>query len=105
MPTWIDPGEIEFDAAIVPGSQGRGAFVEVPLDTADLYGTRGRIPVVASLDGLRFHASLFSYGGPHWLGVLRAVRAELGKGVGDHVHVRLRLDDVPSVPHAAGITV
>jgi hypothetical protein len=76
-----------------------GAFVELPYDTDRLFGTRGRVPVVAHVDGFAYHASLVSYGGPHLLAVLRAVRRRTHKDVGDTVEVRLRLDDdVSAVP-------
>ncbi|MBD5787280.1 DUF1905 domain-containing protein [Cellulosimicrobium terreum] len=99
MPTWTDPGEVEFDAVVSAAGTTTGAFVELPFDTDRLFGTRGRVPVVAHVDGIGYHASLVSYGGPHLLAVLRSVRRRTHKGVGDTVRVRLRLDDeVSAVP-------
>lgn len=99
MPTWTDPGEVEFDAVVTAAGTATGAFVELPYDAPDLFGTRCRVPVVVRLDHVTYRASLVSYGGPHLLAVLRDVRRGLDKGVGDHVHVRLRLaSDVSSVP-------
>ncbi|WP_435736117.1 DUF1905 domain-containing protein [Cellulosimicrobium sp. PMB13] len=91
MPTWTDPGEVEFDAVLTAAGTASGLFVEVPLDTTDLFGTRGRVPVRVEVDDVAYHASLVAYGGPHLLAVLRAVRDRLGKGAGDRVHVSLRL--------------
>ncbi|WP_251153846.1 DUF1905 domain-containing protein [Cellulosimicrobium sp. Marseille-Q4280] len=91
MPTWTDPGEVEFDAVLVDSGTASGVFVEVPVDTTDLFGTRGRVPVRVEVDDVAYHASLVAYGGPHLLAVLRAIRDRLGKGVGDQVHVTLRL--------------
>jgi hypothetical protein len=91
MPTWTDPGEVEFAAVLVDSGTASGVFVEVPVDTTDLFGTRGRVPVRVEVDDVAYHASLVAYGGPHLLAVLRAIRDRLGKGVGDQVHVTLRL--------------
>ncbi len=99
MPTWTDPGTVEFDALVVAAGTRSGAFVALPLDTVDLFGTRGRVPVVAEVDDVTYHASLVSYGGPHLLAILRHVRGATGKDVGDTVHVTLRLAaDVSAVP-------
>jgi len=99
MPTWTDPGLVEFDALVVAAGSRTGAFVALPLDVVDLFGTRGRVPVVAQVDEVTYRASLVSYGGPHLLAVLRTVRRTTGKDVGDTVHVALRLaSDVSAVP-------
>jgi hypothetical protein len=99
MPTWTDPGTVEFDALVVAAGTRSGAFVAFPLDVAGLFGTRGRVPVVARVDEVAYRASLVSYGGPHLLAILRSVRRSTGKGVGDTVHVTLRLaNDVSAVP-------
>ncbi|MBD8077641.1 DUF1905 domain-containing protein [Cellulosimicrobium arenosum] len=92
MPTWTDPGAVEFDAVVTAAGTRTGAFVELPFDADLLFGTRGRVPVVAQLDDVTYRASLVPYGGPHLLAVLRAVRRRTGKDVGDVVHVRLHLD-------------
>ncbi|WP_353709168.1 DUF1905 domain-containing protein [Cellulosimicrobium sp. ES-005] len=99
MPTWTDPGPVEFDAVVIAAGTRTGAFVALPYDAVDLFGTRGRVPVVAKVDDVRYHASLVAYGGPHLLAVLRSVRAATGKGVGDTVHVAVRLAaEVSAVP-------
>jgi len=102
MPTWTDPGEVSFDAVLTAAGTSSGVFVEVPVDTTELFGTRGRVPVQAQVDDVPYRASLVAYGGPHLLSVLRAVRSRLGKDVGDVVHVRLLLArDVSAVPLGA----
>nr|WP_051876896.1 amino acid permease [Cellulosimicrobium sp. MM] len=99
MPTWTDPGPVEFDAVVVAAGTRSGAFVALPVDVLDLFGTRGRVPVLAAVDDVAYHASLVAYGGPHLLAVLRSVRAATGKDVGDTVHVSVRLDaGVSAVP-------
>ena len=99
MPTWTDPGPVEFDAVVIAAGTRSGAFVALPYDAVDLFGTRGRVPVLAEVDDVRYRASLVAYGGPHLLAVLRSVRATTGKGVGDTVHVSVRLAaEVSAVP-------
>lgn len=91
MPTWTDPGPQDFDARL-EGAGGGGCAVAVPLDVPGLYGVRGRVPVLALIDGVSYRGSITPYGGVHRLGVLKAIRQQLGKGPGDQVHVRLELD-------------
>ena len=98
MPTWTNPGLLEFDAVITRSSErGAGSFVAFPGDVSELFGTRGRVPVATTIDGAPYRGSLVTYGGPHLLGVLKAVQEQIGKGPGDTVHVRLELDDAPRV--------
>ncbi|KAJ8142542.1 hypothetical protein OY671_004304 [Metschnikowia pulcherrima] len=88
-----------FDAVVVAAGTRSGAFVALPVDVLDSFGTRGRVPVLAAIDDVAYHASLVAYGGPHSLAVLRSVRAATGKDVGDTVHVTVRLDaGVSAVP-------
>lgn len=91
MPTWTDPGPQEFDAALAAAGSG-GCAVSIPLDVPALYGVRGRVPVIALIDGVSYRGSISPYGGVHRLGVLKSIRQQLGKGPGDEVHVRLELD-------------
>ncbi|MCB7137338.1 DUF1905 domain-containing protein [Cellulosimicrobium marinum] len=99
MPTWTDPGEVTFDAVLTASGTATGLFVEIPVDTAELFGTRGRVPVTVRVDDVAYRASLVAYGGPHLLAVLRAVRARLGKSAGEPVRVTLRLaPEVSAVP-------
>jgi hypothetical protein len=80
-----------FDAPIQAGSGG-GAWVEVPPEVVAALGGGGRIPVEASFDGVAYRGSVVSMGGRKVLGVLAAIRAELGKGVGDTVAVSVDRD-------------
>ena len=91
MPTWNNPGPQEFDAVLEAGGGG-GCLVTVPLDVPELFGAKGRVPIVAHIDRIEYRGSLDPYAGRHCLGVLKAIRAELGKDEGDSVHVELRLD-------------
>lgn len=72
-----------------------GAYVLFPLDIEKEFGTRGRVPVKVIFDGAPYTGSLVKYGHPqHMLGVLKAIRGQIGKVVGDEVEVVLWKDEV-----------
>jgi hypothetical protein len=80
-----------FEAAIVV-NDGGGAWVEVPGEVITALGGGGRIPVQASFDGVAYRGSIASMGGCMALGVLKSIRAELGKEDGDVVTVTVERD-------------
>ncbi|WP_327640336.1 YdeI/OmpD-associated family protein [Kribbella sp. NBC_00482] len=73
-------------------NDGGGAWVEVPGEVVAALGGGGRIPVVASFDGVGYRGSIASMGGCMALGVLKSIRSELGKGDGDAVTVTVERD-------------
>ena len=87
----------EFDAVIQASEIGRGgAFVVFPWDVRAEFG-RGRVKVSATFDGEPYEGSVVNMGlrGADgrvcWvLGVLKAIRERIGKGVGDSVAVVVR---------------
>ncbi len=91
MAKWTDPRLQEFDA-LLETAGGGGCALTVPLDVPALFGVRGGVPVVASIDGAPYRGSISPYGGAHRLGVLKSIRAAIDKHPGDTVHVRLELD-------------
>ena len=69
-----------------------------PYDTEKEFGTKGRVPVRATLDGVPETTSLIKYGSPqHMLVVLKAVRESIGKAPGDTIEVVLWKDEVERV--------
>ena len=83
----------KFTARIEAGDGG-GAFLYFPYDVEQEFGTRGKVPVKATIDGMSYTGSLFKYGAPqHMLGVEKAIRQAIGKGPGDRVEVVLHKDD------------
>lgn len=77
----------EFEAKIAEG-RGGGAFVTVPFNVKDEFGTGGRVKVQAMFDGKPSRGSLAPMGeGIHILGILKAIRQEIGKDIGDRVTV------------------
>ena len=85
--------EYRFKASIEPGIGG-GAAVAFPFDVEKEFGVRGRVPVKSTRDGVEYAGSLMKCGsGPHMLGVLKAVREQIGKGPGDTIDVVVWKDD------------
>jgi bifunctional DNA-binding transcriptional regulator/antitoxin component of YhaV-PrlF toxin-antitoxin module len=85
----------KFDAEIQAG-RGGGAYVVFPYDTEKEFGTKGKVPVNATIDGIADRGGLFTMGKPfHMLGVPKAIREQIGKGPGDIVSVALWKDEQP----------
>lgn len=81
-----------FEGTIEEG-MGGGAFVAVPDEVITALGGGGRIPVQATFDGIAYRGSIVSMGGGKCLGLLKGIRAELGKGPGDPVVVTVSRDE------------
>jgi hypothetical protein len=85
---------LSFDATIVAPPRGQGALVVLPDHAATIFGTRARIPVRATFNGVPYRGSVMPLGdGIFGLGLTKAVRAEVGVGMGDLVHVVVERDD------------
>jgi len=84
-----------FTATIEAASVGGGgACILFPYDVEKEFGTKGRVPVQATFDGIPYTGSLVKYGQPqHMLGILKALREQLGKQPGDKVKVELWKDE------------
>ncbi|MFQ5947873.1 MAG: YdeI/OmpD-associated family protein [Acidimicrobiia bacterium] len=83
--------EQRFRAVIHEARRG-GAVVEVPPEVVEALGGKGRIPVQATFDGIPYRGSIVSMGGRPILGMLKAIREELGKSFGDTVEVMVAVD-------------
>jgi hypothetical protein len=80
--------------AKIAESFGGGAYVLFPHDTVKEFGTKGRVSVKATFDGVLYSGSLMKYGHPlHTLGILKAIREQTGKGPGDTVEVVVWKDE------------
>ncbi len=83
----------KFKAKIEAADRG-GAYVLFPYDVEKEFGTKGKVPVKATFDGVPYAGSLIKYGHPqHMLPILKAIREQTGKGAGDTVDVALSKDD------------
>jgi hypothetical protein len=84
--------KLEFDG-VIRSSRGGGALVELPADTAQVFGTRARFPIRATFNGVEYRGSTMPVGdGSFCLGVSKAVQEGAGVEIGDLVHVVVELD-------------
>jgi hypothetical protein len=78
--------------ATIKNAGGGGAFVEVPFDVEDAFGSK-RPRVKAMIEGIPYHGLLSRRGGPnHILIVLKGIREQIGKTFGDEIQVSVELD-------------
>ncbi len=85
----------KFKAKIQEG-EGGGAFIFFPFDVQKEFGTKGRIPIDITFDGVADKGSLVRMGYPqHLAGVPKALREKIGKQPGDHVEVVVWKDETP----------
>ena len=83
----------EYDAVLHEQPDSGGAYVAFPWDVRAVFG-RGWVKVHAEFDGIPYDGSIVNMGlkNPdgsvcYIIGVLKAIRAALGKGDGDTIHV------------------
>lgn len=89
--------EFEFDADLeLAPEDGGGVYVVVPFNVEEAYGSRGQVPILATIDGFPYQGSLTPVGdGYHALIVIKTVRGAIGKTWGESVHVKLARDTAP----------
>ncbi len=76
-----------FTAKIIAGDGG-GTGVLFPYDTQETFGTKGKVPIHATFDGISYTGSLIKYGFPqHTLHLPKAIRERLHKNPGDTIDV------------------
>jgi hypothetical protein len=87
--------------AVIQDAGDGGAYICIPFDVEAAFGKK-RVKVLASLDGLPYRGSLVRMGTDcHLLPVLKDIRQQLGKSIGDEIEVSLEEDSQPrlvSVP-------
>ena len=81
-----------------PEKKGDIAFVTIPFDVPQVYGTKGQVKVKATFDGHAYRGVLANMGtGCHIIGVRKDIRQAIGKEVGDIVQVTIEKDEVERV--------
>jgi hypothetical protein len=81
-------------SAKIDAADGGGAYVLFPYDTEKEFGTKGKVPIKATFNGVPYAGSLVKYGHPaHMLPMLKAIREQIGKGPGDTIEVELWKDE------------
>jgi hypothetical protein len=84
--------KFKFKARIEPGDGG-GAYVLFPYDVEEAFGTKGKVAINATFNGVPYCGSLFKYGFPqHILPVLKAIREQTGTKPGDTIEVEVWRD-------------
>jgi hypothetical protein len=91
--------QYKFTAKIQAAGVGTGgACVLFPYDVEKEFGTKGRVPVKVTFDGVPYTGSMIRYGAPqHMLPMLKAIREKIGKGVGETVAVVVWKDEAERV--------
>lgn len=85
--------EHEFEEALEADPHTGDVLVLVPFSVAEVYGTKGELPVRTSIEGFPYLGELTPYGeGYHALIIPREVRRAVGKTVGDVLRVTLSHD-------------
>ena len=86
----------EFDAQL-QRLEGKIAWTVayVPFPVGEDYDTKGRVKVVATLDGHAFRATLLPSRNGHYLAFNQDMKAATGKALGDTVHVTIAPDLAP----------
>src|SRR5271170_1597100 len=88
----------KFEAKLETGDGG-GAYVLFPYDTREEFATGDKVPVKATFDGVPYTGSLVKCGSQyHMLGVLKTIRAQIGKSPGDTIQVVLWKDGEERTP-------
>lgn len=77
---------------VIQSANGGGAIIPVPEAIIAALGGGGRIPVKATFDGIPYRGSIANMGAGPCLGLLKGIRAELGKEPGDTVAVTVERD-------------
>lgn len=81
--------------AVIEGAGDGGAFVTIPFDVGKAFG-KTQVKVKALIEGVPYRGLLVRMGGPnHILIMLKDIRQQIGKNIGDEVEVELEEDTEP----------
>jgi len=80
----------EFEAKIKKVPDIDGAYIEIPFDVKEEF-KKGRVPVIATFDGVEYIGSIVRMGTPcHIIGVRKEIRAKINKQPGDIIKVTIK---------------
>jgi hypothetical protein len=90
------PNPLKFKGQLVGrGPGGAWTYVQIPFSVPEVFGRKGQVPVLATINGFTFRNSLMPRAGVHILGVGKDVLAGAGATTGETVQVELAFDDAP----------
>ncbi|MCC7187322.1 MAG: DUF1905 domain-containing protein [Anaerolineales bacterium] len=90
------PQKHTFKATIL-NADGGGAFVEIPFDVEKAFGAK-KPKVKAMIEGVPYRGILSRMGTEcHLLIILKGIREQIGKTIGDEVKITVELDTEPRV--------
>ena len=98
-----DTGELGFEGELCELASNYPHIIKVAMDVpasvSGAFGRRSHVPVVGTADGVPLTATLVPVGeGRHRLFLNGQVRSAIGKGPGDRVEIRVRLDTRDRMP-------
>jgi hypothetical protein len=87
----------EFEAIVeADGEGGAWPIIRIPFDAAEVFGSKARLAIAGTLNGIPYRSSIFpSGGGKHVLMLNKEMRKAAGIGVGDTVKVTMDADSAP----------
>lgn len=81
--------------SVIEDSGNGGAYVCVPFDVEQAFGKK-RVKVLATIEGVAYRGSLVRMGTEcHLLPVLKEIRQQIGKAIGDEIEVVVEEDTEP----------
>jgi citrate lyase gamma subunit len=84
---------VEFDAVIQsPPDAPRAAYICVPFDVKEVFGTKARVAVKGTFDSNEYRRTIQPMTGGHVIGVSAEMRKALDKNTGDTIHVVMERD-------------
>lgn len=84
-----------FQALLEKQPDSEATYILIPFDVQQVWGTRARVPVRGTINGVPFRTSISPYGGRHYLGVIKSLRDEAQAQAGDRVEIVLERDEEP----------
>lgn len=85
---------VKFEAIIKESQIGKGgAYIEFPYNTEEIFGKKGRIPVICHFENIEYRGSLVKMGTDcHIIGIRKEIMQKLNKKIGDKISVNIEED-------------
>jgi hypothetical protein len=85
--------QLRFKVKLAGREIGAVCAITPPVDVPEFFGTRARVPVRGTINGLPFRSSLMPMGGCHMMPVNKTLREGAGVRAGDIVDVVMERDE------------